>query len=143
MYQPTPNAKTIYVDGTYGSDTRGRRGDKDRPFQTLGAVKAVRKPGDVTHVWPGLYTDYQICNEWGFFFTSINRASNVVTAVVQDFSGNPLAHNLSVGDQVFVSANAGGLLGGTYDASSTFDGIWTVASVPDAFTFTYAQTGRE
>lgn len=58
--------------------------------------------------------------------TAISRTGNVVTVVTA------IAHGLVVGQ-------AGWLQGEVNDAS--FNGIYTVASVPNATTFTYNQTG--
>ena len=57
--------------------------------------------------------------------TRFNRASNVVTV-------NNQYHGLTVGDQVWV---------GTDLTDTTMSGIQTVASTPDAHTWTYASTG--
>lgn len=52
------------------------------------------------------------------------RTSNVVTATLAD-------HRLQIGDTVFIEGTSG----------SSFDGTFTVASVPSSSTFTYAHVG--
>jgi len=49
-------AKTIYVDGTYGSDTTGTRENANLPFLTIAAAIAAASDGDTLHIYPGDYT---------------------------------------------------------------------------------------
>lgn len=123
-------SRTLFVDPTSHSSSSAARGRSDLSYQTYAQALAAWQPGDRIVLRPGLYaTAMQMPSYTRSIVggTGLSRAGNVVTATLT------ATHAIPVGCRILVS-------GAT---SSTFDGVFQVATVPSATTLTYKQYGSD
>ena len=74
VYQPTPNAKKIYVDGTYGSDTRGRAVTRIGHSRRSAQSRRYRRRGDVARFGRGCTPIIKSATSGAFFYEHQSRS---------------------------------------------------------------------
>lgn len=119
------------VLGTSGSDATKITDWVDRVQKDClhSSVYSYLNVGSVSFSTVINQSSYQLQPLGDLALSAISRTSNVVTGTTA------IAHNLTVGESITISGVTGSV--------TSFNGTFTVATVPSTTTFTYTQTGSD
>ena len=109
-------AKTIYVDSSVGTDTRGsfNRYDMSKPFTTISGAAAASVTGDLIYVRAGTYAiNSQInLNDEGSLYFEPGATVSVATGVTA-FSFNQTTNNFPTANSIRIQGHADFVLSGS------------------------------